>query len=566
MSSDSDSGPATMRPARREAAIAGLLLATLAALLLVGLFTDGLAGDEPIYIAAGHRHLLAGDYALNTEQPPLAKLLAALPLAALGLHEPPRTGDPWDWAFRFIHRENDPAPVIAWARLPTVLLTLGLAVLLWRWTRAVHGATAGLLALVLVAFHPSLLAHGHLVTTDAAGALAMALVSYAYWRWAQDPHPARAIAVALLFGIAMATRLTSLVLVPVVFVLEAASLAALEKAARRPRLRAALVLVLWSAALVPAAIWAAYRFRYAPFAGESVAFPPSTDLGLGGRLLAFALQWHLLPEAYLEGARFVAQHNVAGHPTYLLGRVDPVVGPPYYYLVAFAVKNTPGFLAATVLALAAFARRTAWRPDGLALHALLPAALTFVAASAGRIQIGERYILAVYPYLILLAAPALARFAAAGARGRGILALLLAAHAGPAVVQARHGFLPYFNLAAGGRAGGHHVLADSNLDWGQDLPRLAAWMRKHDVDRIQLAYDGPDDPGRFGIRRDDLPGRHYYAPIEPARPFEGVVVVSPNLVLGVYGLPSDPLYAPLRARAPDDRAGVFFVYRRNGAR
>ena len=116
--------------------------------------------------------------------------------------------------------------------------------------------------------------------------------------------------------------------------------------------------------------------------------------------------------------------------------------------------------------------------------------------------------------------------------------------------------LAYFNALAGGHDGGDRVLLDSNLDWGQDLPRLAAWMRRERVASVQLAYQGADDPGRFGIAHEDLPGQYLYPAHPPARPFEGVVVVSPTLLFEL-----SERYAFLRERPPDARAGVFFVYR-----
>ena len=142
-----------------------------------------------------------------------------------------------------------------------------------------------------------------------------------------------------------------------------------------------------------------------------------------------------------------------------------------------------------------------------------------------------------------------------------VAAAVVALHALSGLAANRHGHLAYFNVFAGGTAGGHRVLLDSNLDWGQDLPRLAAWMRSRGVPSVQLAYMGADDPARFGIAREDLPAQHLY-PAQPARrPFAGaVVVVSPNVLFGL--VPSvAPLYAPLRDRPPDERAGVFFVYR-----
>jgi hypothetical protein len=192
----------------------------------------------------------------------------------------------------------------------------------------------------------------------------------------------------------------------------------------------------------------------------------------------------------------------------------------------------------------------------------VPAAVLFLAASAQHVNIGERYILPVYPYLILFAASSAAPWLQSR---KGVLAAgsVLALHLWPALAATREGHLSYFNRLAGGARGGHRVLLDSNLDWGQDLPRLAAWMRRQGVPRIQLAYHGSDHPARLGIEREDLPGVMLYAPRAPVRAFEGVVAVSPNLLLGLFPRLGDP-YRALRERPPDDRAGLFFVYFMDG--
>jgi hypothetical protein len=104
------------------------------------------------------------------------------------------------------------------------------------------------------------------------------------------------------------------------------------------------------------------------------------------------------------------------------------------------------------------------------------------------------------------------------------------------------------------------VLLDSNLDWGQDLPRLAAWMRAHGVGSVQLAYHGSDNPDRFGIRHEDLPGSHLHPEHPPAPGSTAPLVISPNLLLGLVPRLGDR-YASLRDRPPDDRAGVFFVFK-----
>jgi hypothetical protein len=88
-------------------------------------------------------------------------------------------------------------------------------------------------------------------------------------------------------------------------------------------------------------------------------------------------------------------------------------------------------------------------------------------------------------------------------------------------------------------------------------------MRRSGVGRVQLAYHGSDDPARFGIAWDDAPGLHLYPTRNPGRPLgetlAGTLAISPNLLFGLVPHLHDP-YAPLRARPPDARAGIFFVY------
>jgi len=517
--------------------------------LLVAARTDGITVDEPVYISAGFRHLTALDFRLNPETPPLAKMLAALPLVPLGLRTPAAAGE-WGWIDRFFH-ENSATRIIGLARLPGIFITLLLGLMVWAFGRREHGPAAGLFALALLGFHPSILAHGHLATTDLPSAASFLAASWAFRRWTLHPTAGRAAVVAAALCAAVLTRLTGWLLVPGFAVLALLELRAAPAAERRVLAFAVLRLVALSAVVVPLGIWAAYGFRYAAWPGRSV--------------LEGAAPAPVFPEAYLEGLRFQSAHALEGHRAYLLGELSDT-GWRKYYLVAFVVKNTPGFL----LALAA-AAVVGWRARGRpaapaagrvspAWHWIAPAVLLFLAVSWGRIDIGERYLLPVYPYAILLASSAVPHVRARRAGG-WLLFAVLALHAGPSLLAAPRGYLTYFNALAGGASGGHRVLVDSNLDWGQDLPRLKAWMERSGVDVIQLGYHGSDDPERLGLSVQDLPGVHLYPGRPAGRPFHGVVAVSPNLLFGIVEPKGQNPYPALRERPPDERAGIFFIYR-----
>jgi uncharacterized protein YqgC (DUF456 family) len=543
-----------MSRVREGVAVAALLTAQLA-LLAHGVLRDGMTYDELLYVASGYRQVALGDHRFGAEHPPLALALAALPLLALEVNvRPIRPGGSFS-AFDFVHRDNRDVPLLAVARASIVALSLVLSLVVWRFTRAAYGPPAGLAALAVAVFHPSLLAHGHLVTTDLAGALAMVSTSWAMWRWCTAPSPARAAMVGLLLGALLSTRLTGLLLLPVLAVL---AVQWWRRSAARPSRAAELGWLAGAcAALVPLVIWAAYGFRHDAWPGEPwpTTHPPYWVDAVRGTLamrIVDALD-HVVPAGYWASLQSYVVASTMLRWSYLLGEVSSE-GWRHYYLVTLLVKNTPGFL----IALGALA--VAWRriDRGSALHWLLPAGVVFVAASLLKVQLGDRYILPVYPYLAM-AMGALAPSLLRSRGGQVFMGAVLLLHAAPMLLGSRHGLVAYTNPLVG-HARAHLVVGDSSFDWGQDLPRLAAWVREH-PGPLQLAYWGTDDPSRYALGQEDLPGRSLYDRRRPDRPFTGRVAVSPALLLGIVAPPNmEGVYPRLQQREPLARAGVFFIY------
>jgi len=117
--------------------------------------------------------------------------------------------------------------------------------------------------------------------------------------------------------------------------------------------------------------------------------------------------------------------------------------------------------------------------------------------------------------------------------------------------------LSYFNLLAGGQ--GDRILLDSNLDWGQGLQRVRAYMDREGIASIGLAYFGHVDPALYGIAWD--------FPL-PAQP--GLAAVSANFLHGYpyatyqHGLTPVPPGAftwLARQERVADLGGGMFVYR-----
>jgi hypothetical protein len=120
-------------------------------------------------------------------------------------------------------------------------------------------------------------------------------------------------------------------------------------------------------------------------------------------------------------------------------------------------------------------------------------------------------------------------------------------------------YLQYFNEAAGGADGGHEMLVDSNIDWGQDLIRLSEYMENESIDVVNLAYFGRVHPTVYGVR---------FTPLERGRS-HGKAVVSASFLMGrpyfwyqggrMRWMKSGT-YTWLQELEPVDRVGSMFVY------
>ena len=211
-----------------------LLLTGMAIQLGRGAVTDSATSDEPIHVLSGYTVLTQRHALFDPEHPFPFKVLAALPLLFLRPMLPAaathlnrlQTATRYDTyalanaaSFTMLFGSGDRTWLLLLPRLVTVAVTLLLALVLFLWTRALFGPASGLLALALVAFDPSFLAHGHLANDDTAAALALIVSLAAFDRFLRAPsHRSLALA-GLGFGAAAVTKYSLLLLGPTYFLL-----------------------------------------------------------------------------------------------------------------------------------------------------------------------------------------------------------------------------------------------------------------------------------------------------------------------------------------------------------
>jgi hypothetical protein len=567
------------RPGRGELAFVGAGVLLYVGLAVASMRAHSATFDEGTHLPAGYTYLAFGDHRLNPEQPPLVKLLAAAPL--LPLHPVFKTDDlawsegrQWELGRRFLYRWNDARELLFRGRLPIVMLGAALGVAVFLWARGLVGRAAAALAFFLCVLSPDVLAHGQLVTTDLAFALFTLLAVALFERATARISPGRVLLAGAAAGCAFATKFSAPVLLPILAIL--AAVAVFSPDAVRDRHGAPiegrrtqavhLSLVLLAVFVVAfVVLWASYGFAAKMSPDPAVESKVVAALGPpksgGGQAAAALGGTGLLPEPYVRGLVFVLD-NAQGRSTFLMGRLSPT-GFPHYFLVTFLLKTPIPLLVLLAIALVTAPRL----PVRTAAFLWVPVVVYGLVAATSRLQIGHRHLLPLYPFLFVAAGRAVSLLAARPVGrakiGAVVLGVLCAWYATGTLRLHPH-YLAYFNELAGGPSQGWRYLVDSNLDWGQDLPGLKAWMDAHGVARVKLSYFGSADPAYYGIDADYLPG--YMSP-RPARVTRevrpgDVVAVSATNLQGVYLDEADrPLMTRFRAARPVARVGYsIFIY------
>jgi 4-amino-4-deoxy-L-arabinose transferase-like glycosyltransferase len=478
---------------RRAGAACACLLLLMGANLLSVVWRKGLTADEFYHVPAGYYHLTAGEFRVNSEHPPLLKMLAALPLLFVGVEAPPpryaptaQPGERTDETLALFWRANTARfeAVSFWARVPAVLITLGLGWLVFVYARRLFGPRAALLAVLLYSFEPTMLAHGRVVQTDVPAAFCYLLFFYALHSYRRGATTRRALAVGFATGLALATKFSLVIVVPV---FASAALSMFAAAPRRGLSRSRVAMQAGAAALVALLVVnAAYYFKSPPPLAGDLAYVARHSPEAAGELESYArVLSKVVPAQYLLGLYQVAVHNRNGHLASVMGRYG-YQGWLLYFPVAFALKTTVPFLLISLAALA-WAARGLWRGRERRMLLLLAPILLYAAfAMSSRINIGVRHIIPIFPFLFVAGGALLDRVLSSGRRRRVLVAAALLCWVVFEAARAYPHYIPYMNQLAWRRPHWYY-LTDSNVEWGDDVRELALYLRARGETRVTAA-------------------------------------------------------------------------------
>lgn len=536
------------------------IIAVSGALMFVSSEREAAIMDELPHIPAGYSYVRFLDYRLNPEHPPLLKALAGVPLLFLDLNFPTThkswaedINGQWDAGTEFLYRSgNDADIVISLARIAPMLLTLLMIVLTYLFAKEVVGKRWALVPALLFGLSPTVLAHGHYVTTDIAAAFGTLLATYAFTSLLLAPSWKKTVWAGLALGVAELMKFSNALLVPF-FLFLALALTLADWVEHRKAGEERFPRRKWKMYLATffGTCFVALALIYVVYFLFTLNYPPD----LQARDTAFILEsfphrWAidavveisdnplLKPLAqYLLGFFMVLQRAAGGNTGYFLGEVS-ASGWPHYFPVVFFLKETiPTLIFVIIAAIFGFAsalrrpERGYFRKfiDYVDIHFHEFAMMLFIFIYWGwtlksNLNIGVRHLIPTIPFIYILATAAMKKLVESkteGLQGRRltylserIVAPLFKWRTGRAVIKyaglglilvwflvetafAFPHFISYFNQFGGGKYGGYRYVTDSNYDWGQDMKRLQNWVKENEVKKIAVDYFGGGNPEYF---------------------------------------------------------------------
>ena len=611
---------AQTKPARPLAAslVCSLLLLCFGVISYSAALRKNATIDEPTHAMSGWLALRQRDFRVETVNPPLWKCWAALGNV---LANPPvvysspiwnnRTWDPAAeviWSSRILYTSPgfNGAGFVNRARAMMLLLSIALGGLIAWWSFKIAGSVAAIVATALFCFDPTYIAQAPLVKSDVAFSLAYLSLAFSVWRLGQRVTFRTLLGVALLCGAAINIKFSGVIVGPLLAILLLIravmkppwQVFGIEVSSRSSRLLMSVAVGLCGVLGCVVLTWACYgfRFRPAPQADVQMNLPAiyqreavvETTLALHRRptsqevlahqfgsvnhCVRWADEHHALPQAMLAG--FLYQYTcVQSWPAFLDGDYYGT-GRWSYFPLAFLYKTPVAELAAigiAVLVLIAGGLRKFDRVRSIHADAsiwtvaclLVPFSVFAIASLSSHLNIGLRNALPIFPMMFIAVGIAAARSWRRRPRTTATICALLGIVLVCETLAGWPDYIAFFNHPTGGTRGGLQHLADSNLDWGQDVKSLAQWQQSQQATPLYAKLYLSVDARYYGLDFHPLEISARGSPMSDQAITSGYIAVSATHLQGLYTKPWEArFYQQLRMRRPVAViGGTIYVFR-----
>lgn len=457
----------------------GIILLSMALLIGFATLNDSPTSDEPPHILSGYAFVRFGHNFIDPEHPLLVKSLSAVPLLFADLKIDTKdhrysqqryeidVGEMFSHSRDFLaYQGNNPDQILFLSRLPMIVLTALFGFVVFLLTKKLFGTLAAVLAVGFYATEPLFLAHGSLVNTDVAAAGFVITSVFALILYMEKQSRGRLVFLILALAAGLLSKFSTFYLFPLIVLI----LIFFYKS-RGLKLYHHLGILSLGLLICISLFYGAVGFLDTGLLGF---FPIRYFAGLFGSLIAISSNerfGYLLGESYF-GSRI------------------------YYFPIMILAKTQLLTLLGAAIGIVLFLKKEL-RLNRFYLVAFFVPLITFFGLSLlAKFNIGVRHVMPVYPFLIILAGAGfawasreVANFVPKNLKLSTILFVLLVIFSFRiySVVSTYPHFLSYYNIVAGGTDNGWKVADDSNYDWGQDVKRLAEFVRENNIKSI--AFD-----------------------------------------------------------------------------
>ncbi|MEM1168859.1 MAG: glycosyltransferase family 39 protein [Cyanobacteria bacterium P01_H01_bin.35] len=442
-------------------------------------------------------------------------------------------------------------------KLPTIFVSLVLAIYVFWWARQLYGINAGFLALSLYVLDPNIIAHSRVVTQDIFGACSLFIATYYFWNFLKFGDRKNAVLSMITFGIAQISRYTAVYLLPIYLILTIGFYSStILNLIRTKKFKIILsgikqfctytILLLFTTILI---INIGFSFektftKLGDYQFESRAF---TSLQASSPLLR-ALPVPV-PYVYLRGldlGKYKQETGIGSGPAYLMGRLGlenngELRGFKEYFIIAFLYKvpiATQLLLLMAVVSLLRYRHRiNFWQNEAFLI---IPSLFFFIVFSGKTAQIGIRYILMIFPFLFVFSSRLAVAWTALRNRYRIFVTSLVAYLLISNLSYFPH-YLSYFNELLLDRKMAYTILADSNLDWGQNWSYLFQYLERNPDAKYMICRRNKlkqeVNPQKFQV--DLVVGGANQEEVNPQKFQADLVVVGANQLLGITTNPKN---------------------------
>lgn len=492
--------------------------------------TTSTVSDEVAHIVAGYSYLKFDDFRLNSEHPPFAKQLGALPLIGMSLKFPDnssawQSAEQWTLGRDFLFSSGNPAEtIIIRSRIAMLSLGILLGLLIFLASFDFFGIKAAFFSLGLFAFFPDLIAHSGLVATDFPAAVFFFATFYFLIRYQRTEQIKWVAASGIAAGLAIISKFSMILILPLFYGFALLTVFIQEGKKTPISIHLAWIILAFAFAVTHKLSILIFAFplaflllaRYFPHPGH--IYTPASKNAVSILFILLTCVFVVIAIDYFEfsywfekfrpfkrffrGWEIFRGHSISReHLGYLLGEWS-TKGWWYYYLAGMLVKIPipillSGFIGGVYLCRT---KQISWQQKWL--FAIPPLFFLAIASFVNSVNIGVRHVLPIFPFLVVLAGGAVPCFDRSRIRFiSSLISLIIVLWTAREAKAAFPNYLSYFNQFALLFGGGDKILSDSNISWGQDIKRLKKDLDHHRDGKIYFIslFNSPEELRYYDI-------------------------------------------------------------------